>query len=371
MGRAKTKAKQKSNIPIIFPHDGPVFRLNEKNDNDVSLKLAMNVLGASNNADGDDEQSGVTLLIEKLFQILQRPNTTTKEQLQALQTFKCSFINSEKQITEGKKLRCDEDWNAVTGLYRLLLEWSLSYHTPLPFQRAIQANLKMLGSSAFSLATATNNKVVDDPETICKDVMESIWKTPETWEDPLHALDVAVNYAPLRDILQKNLMTDCLAFLGRSQTVLAILEERQGSSLSSQVIDNALHIVTMLKVLLGNWVANMENPPGTTLFENFVFALLTNSKLPSDGFNTLGILYGKLLFLNVDSETDTTAMVQKCVTTVAGLDSLSPLARLSMVQGIAATLDADILITAEKGSPLELCWEYSLRVGQTSTDPMV
>ena len=371
MGRAKTKAKQKSNIPIIFPHDGPVFRLNEKNDNDVSLKLAMNVLGASNNADGDDEQSGVTLLIEKLFQILQRPNTTTKEQLQALQTFKCSFINSEKQITEGKKLRCDEDWNAVTGLYRLLLEWSLSYHTPLPFQRAIQANLKMLGSSAFSLATATNNKVVDDPETICKDVMESIWKTPETWEDPLHALDVAVNYAPLRDILQKNLMTDCLAFLGRSQTVLAILEERQGSSLSSQVIDNALHIVTMLKVLLGNWVANMENPPGTTLFEKFVFALLTNSKLPSDGFNTLGILYGKLLFLNVDSETDTTAMVQKCVTTVAGLDSLSPLARLSMVQGIAATLDADILITAEKGSPLELCWEYSLRVGQTSTDPMV
>jgi hypothetical protein len=374
MGRAKTMAKQKSNVPILFPHDGPVFRLNcrdscEDNENDVSLKLAMKVLGASNNADGNDEQSGVTLLIVKLFQILQRPNTTTKEQLQALHTFKCSFINLEKQITEGKKLRRDEDWNVAAGLYRLLLEWSLSYHTPLPFQRAIQANLKMLGSSAFSLATATNK--VDDPETICIDVMESIWKTPETWEDPLHSLDVAVNYAPLREILQKNLMADCLTFLGRSQTVLAILEERQGSLLSSQVIKNALHIVTLLKVLLGNWVANMENPPGTTLFEKFVFALLTNPKLPSDGFNTLGILYGKLLFLNIDSETDTTVMVQQCITTVAGLYSLSPLARLSMVQGIAATLDADILITAEKGSPLELCWEYSLRVGQTSIDPIV
>jgi hypothetical protein len=372
MGRAKTKAKQKSNVPIIFPHDGPVVRLNEKNENDVSLKLAIQVLGAGNNTDSADEQSGVTILIAKLFHILQRPNTTTKEQLQALQTFKCSFINSEKQITEGKKLRCDEDWNAVSGLYRLLLEWSLSYHTPLPFQRAIQANLKMLGSSAFFGATATNNKVVvDDPETICKDVMESIWKTPESWQDPLHALDVAINYTPLRDILQKNLMMDCLSFLGRSQTVVAILEEPQGTPLSSQVIDNALHIVTMLKVLLGNWVANMENPPEITLFETFVFALLTNPKLPSDGFNTLGILYGKLLFLNIDSETNTTAMVQKCVTTVAGLDSLSPLARLSMVQGIAATLDADILITAERDSPLELCWEYSLRIGQTSTDPMV
>ena len=56
---------------------------------------------------------------------------------------------------------------------------------------------------------------------------------------------------------------------------------------------------------------------------------------------------------------------------MAGSELLSPLARLSMVQGIAATLDADILISAGEKSPLELCWEYSLCVGKTSTDPMV
>ena len=367
MGRAKTKAKQKSTVPILFPHDGPVFRLgspcnSEDNDNDQddSLKLAIQVLDANHSVSNDG--GGVALLTAKLFQVLQRPKTTTKEQLQALQTFKCSFINLKKEITEGEKSRSEKDWNIVAGLYRLLLEWSLSYQTPLPFQRAIQANLKILGSSAFYTV---------DLDTICKDVMESIWKASHHWENPMHSLDIAINYTPLRENLQENLMNDCLYFLGRSETVSTVLQDHRESFLSSQVIDNALQIVTMLKVLLGNWNAKTENPPETTLFQKFVIALLSYPKLPSDGFNTLGILHGKLLLLNADSDTDSKAMVQKCIASVAESDTLSPLARLSMVQGIAATLDAKVLIDAEKGSPLEMCWEYSLQVGQTSTDPMV
>ena len=377
MGRAKTKAKQKSNVPISFPHDGPVFHLSSRDvcddnnhEQDTSLKLAIKVLDTAGNIGDIDGSTGVFLLVVKLFQVLRRPNTTTKEQLQALQTFKCSFINLEKHILEGKKTRCDDDLEIVAGLYRLLLEWSLSYNTPLPFQRAIQANLKMLGSSTIFSVIGTS--AVDDPELICKSVIKSIWNMPENWVDPWHSLDIAVNYAPLREILQKKLMADCLSFLGNSKTVSTVLERREDeSSLSSQVVDNALRIVTMLKVLFGNSGTNIEISSGTSLFENFVFALLTYPKLPSDGFNTLGILYGKLRFMNIDSKTDTMAIVQKSVTSVEESGSLSPLARLSMVQGIAATLDADSLITVEEGSPLLLCWEYSLRVGQTSTDPMV
>ncbi len=362
MGRAKTKAKQKSNVPILFPHDGPVFRLSsqkrESEKQDASLSLALQVLDTIGNGNSDE---GVSLLAAKLFKVLRKPDTTTKEQLQALQTFKCSFITEEKQVQEGKKIRRDKDWDIVAGVYRLLLEWSLSYRTPLPFQRAIQANLKTIGSSAFALEASNNSH----PETICKDVMESLWKTSSHWETPLHSLDVAVNYAPLRENLQTNLMKDCLSFLGRSEMVSRVLEESHESSLPSQVVDTALHIATMLKVLLGN--GTTEHPP--PLFQKFVLCLLAYPKLPSDGFNTLGILHGKLLLL--ESEKDTKAMVQSCIASVAESDSLSPLARLSMVQGIAATLDADVLITQEKESPLELCWEYSLRVGQTSTDPMV
>ena len=369
MGRAKTKAKQKSNVPIPFPHDGPVFRwscngIGEDNEKeDGSLKLAIHVLNDVTENEGDC--GVVALLTAKLFQILKGKSTTTKEQLQALQTFKCSFINLEKQIADGKKSRHDSDWNTAAGLYRLLLEWSLSYQTPLPFQRAIQANLKMLGSSTLSLETNSQN----NPESICKDVLESIWKQPEHWENPMHSLDIAINYAPLRENLQKNLMSDCLSFLGNSETVSEILSAQSQPSWSTQLVDNALQIVTMLKVLLTNWDAT--TPLETNIFQKFVFALLTYPKLPSDGFNTLGILHGKLLFMNADPETDTKAMVKDCIASAADSDSLSPLARLSMVQGIAATLDANVLITEQGESPLELCWEYSLRVGQTSTDPLV
>jgi hypothetical protein len=379
MGRSKTKAKQKSNVPILFPHDGPAFcgRCREDckskaNDQGISLDLAITVLDTCKNFDGTDQKSGVSLLIAKLFQALQRPNTTTKEQLQALQTFKCSFINFEKKKTAEEKCGDEEDWKSVAGLYRLLLEWSLSHHTPLPFQRAIQANLKTVGSSTISLQASTSNG--DDPKTICRDVMRSLWKTPECWQDPLHSLDVAINYAPLRENLQEHLLNDCLTFLKSSPTVSAILKvDLESTTLSSHEIEKALRIVVMLKVLLGNLGSNDETTPTgtTTLFQKFVFVLLTYPKMPSDGFNTLGILYGKLLFLNLDSEADTKATVQNSIATVAGLDSLSPLARLSMVQGIAATLDGDMLITGERGNPLELCWDYSLRVGQTSTDPMV
>ncbi len=365
MGRAKTNAKQKSNIPIPFPHDGPVFRLRKDDctEQDDSLRLALQVLDSNDNRDSFDNSDGLCLLVAKLFSILRKPNTTTKEQLQALQTFKCSFINSEKQVAEGKKDRCDNDSDILTGLYRLFLEWSLSYQTPVPFQRAIQANLKTIGASAFAQEASENKH----PESICKDVLGSLWKSSKHWEKPLRSLDVAVNYAPLRETLQRNLLTECLSFLCSSETVARVLEGSQISSLPLQVVDNALQIVTMLKVLLRNLDTTTEKPPA--LFQKFVLALLTYPKLPSDGFNTLGILHGKLLLLN--AETDTKAMVQNCISSVAESDSLSPLARLSMVQGIAATLDADVLITEEKDSPLELCWEYSLRVGQTSTDPMV
>jgi len=375
MGRAKTKAKQKSNVPILFPHDGPVYRMSRLDDGEdneshgVTLDLAIKMLRVGNNDNGIDGKSEITFLVSKLFQVLRRFDTTTKEQLQALQTFKCSFLNLDKQITDGLKARHPEDWKVIAGLYRLLLEWSMSYHTPLPFQRAIQANLKILGSSKFSSTTSTRN--LDDPETICKDVIESVWKAPKSWEYPLHSLDIAVNYIPLRQILQKNLMSQCLAFLGSSQTVSKVLSEKQGCNLSSQSIDDALQIVNMVKTILENEAVTTENQPSIMLFENFVFSLLTNPKLPSDGFNTLGILYGKLLFLNTASESDTATKVESCITSVAGSELLSPLARLSMVQGIAATLDADILISAGEKSPLELCWEYSLCVGKTSTDPMV
>eukprot|EP00536_Pseudo-nitzschia_multiseries_P014348 jgi/Psemu1/246033/estExt_Genewise1.C_6880008 len=358
MGRSKTNAKQKSNVPIPFPYDGPAFRRwsgNSNNDGSPgpeasdSLEKAVAILGDPPNSDGEisTTSSRNALLVFQLCQSLRQTSTTTKAQLQALQTFKCTFLNlakesSEKCTTSDEESQHDDtnDPSLFVGLYRLLLEWSLSHRTPLPFQRAIQANLKMLGSLPLGKnETSGENENNSTTIAICNDVMETIWKASELWEDPLHSLDVCVNHGPLREVLQGNgpLFAECLAFLGRSETVRTVLEQPV-SALSSKVLDDALRIVTMLKMLLGG-LEHRSSATQTlslleTTFETFVFALLTNPNLPSDGFNTLGILYGKLLFFDADSEA---TVIQICTDTVAALDSnaprfhgLSALARLSM-----------------------------------------
>ena len=87
-------------------------------------------------ADDDDE---VTVAIHTLCRSLQRADTTTKDQLQALQTFRNKLVH----LANGGKLTTSTE--AIWGIYQLLLEWSLSYETPFPFQRAVQSLLKSIG----------------------------------------------------------------------------------------------------------------------------------------------------------------------------------------------------------------------------------
>ena len=134
----------------------------------------------------------------------------------------------------------------------------------------------------------------------------------------------------------------------------------------------------MLKILL-----NQVSSDITILFRDelakFVLLVLASPDTPTEGFNTSGIVYGRLLcFQNSEK------IVDSAIDTVQTLDTshanLSDLARLSLVQGIAATLDLDTLTssrnysyerTTKMTSPLESCWRYSLLASQVATDPMV
>jgi hypothetical protein len=350
---------------------------------------------------------------------------TTKVQLQALQSFREHLMKWTKKLTsnnhhEEPPLTMDGDIVLVmTGLYRLLLEWSLSYLTPVPFQRAIQSNLKAIKDLLVVCIPRNDDESIQIKdmsvwiEDIDKVVLQSIWDRPECWTDPLHSLDVAVSYQPLREILQSQLSVGCLDFLCHFSIVDSIISKKghthdvtskaDSMRLQPGEIDEILTVATILKIFLCSdskihledqhdtvsLVANNKNVDlGTSLvnyfnaFHHFVSVVLRCSNLPTDIFNILGILYGKLWQLGYPSSTN---MATACVQTISKLDGepaeFSPLAELCIVQGIVAALNIDVLTqpgclvppfdSTMSISPIFYCWKYNLRISMAAADPMV
>mmetsp|Transcript_27746 Transcript_27746/g.66938 ORF Transcript_27746/g.66938 Transcript_27746/m.66938 type:complete len:2336 (-) Transcript_27746:142-7149(-) len=470
-----------------------------------------------------------------------KTKTTTKEQLQHLQAFKCwmleNIAGNTKKNAKKNTGNCSDSYDGediggdgtgsiddltannsnqnmqvlIGGLYRLLLEWSLSNQTPVPFQRAIQSNLKTIIDID---KTNTNNKhnTSDQKEDNCddgskstdvtnRDVLVSIWSGSSLstsskrccyWKDPIHSLDVAVNFPTLLAIIQtdQQLWYDCLQFLlnqlvslqqnqeektnqpkrGKSGSKPAEEEKNDGvecttetssSSLalsSHNELQTALRVVNTIKLLLGsssqicrnsnnsnnivdadpailiirklaqnrNEATTEAEPSGrgiSDLLSNLQNTTLMLSKAPNmlmEGFNSLGIVYGRLVFLrsfcaanddtrnsNVDDGTELTLvsarnlLAETCFETIQRLidgdviiddqsssmpkqTNLSALARLSIVQGLVATTDMETMMTSKTAKKnqstqeeeqsivlFHACWKYTLHTGRTSTDPMV
>jgi hypothetical protein len=328
--------KSKSTIPIQFPHDGPIFHY-KQGDEEVSISIAIQIL---------NDKSSTDTLTSNLCQSLQGA-ATAKEQLQALQSNRCSLLNLKKKNQISLSL---PDETSSRGLYRLLLEWSLSSETTVPLQRAIQSNLKAIDTGS---------------DEIFKQVLASLWKQPQCWRNTLYSLEVAVNFPPLAKILQTSLFDECLSFLFQAKVLQYLSDEN-----SPSLVGDGLVISDILKILLSNAASN-RNVPFLPEYLQFMMLLFASPSMPIEGFNTLGIVYGRLYF----SE-ELSMLAKTAITKVDTLDTvhetMSPLARLSMVQGIAATLDLETLTTTfNDTSPLEICWKYSLRVSQVATDPMV
>ena len=472
---------------------------------------------------------------------LTTPKTTTKEQLQHLQAFKCWMLeyfalNKNKGMKKDTENCSDNDVDGgavnrathentenvddttrikssqnarvlIDGLYRLLLEWSLSNQTPVPFQRAIQSNLKTM----IDIDNNNNNNInhhhvhkdqnCDDGSKSTyitnRDVLVSIWSGRSLsgnsnrrcyWKDPVHSFDVAVNFPTLLAIIQtdQQLWHDCLHFLlgqlvslqqnqegktsqpergtsGSKPVEEEVIECTNVASSSSMAVSShndlqtALRVVNAIKLVVGSSCQSSsssssknavdidpailiirkleQNRNETTtsaepsssgisdLLSNLENAILALSKAPNmltEGFNSLGIVYGRLVFLRsfcaanndtrnskVDDVTESTLvsarnlLAETCFDTIQGLThdnemieslsssrpkqtNLSALAGLSIVQGLAATTDMETMMTSKtekKNQPkkeeeepnilFHACWKYTLHTGRTSTDPMV
>ena len=373
MGRSRSNALQKSATPIPFPHDGPIHHGLLKHicsDSTPGITMASELLASESDSPSF-----------RLCRALQSARST-KEQLQNFQSYRNSLLNTRNKGNEASSPLVEEDRTRpsstnIIGLYRLLLEWSLSFMTPVPLQRAIQSTLKIMIQDI-----PDDDKFVI--QSIQKDVLASLWKQPECWKNNLHSLEVAVNYAPLACLLQEALLPDCLSFLYQTK-VARYLSGGPNEPLSNNQ-DVALGIVGILKVVLNSPRSTSDDHyrplPFLRDLQQFVLRFLDYKNLPTDGIITLGIVYGMLL-LHV-GDANNIPLADIVVTAVETLDSvhstLSPLSRLVMVQGIAATLDLPTLISTKSpsrssistcSSPLESCWRYSLKVSKEATDPMV
>ncbi|KAG7354362.1 putative death-receptor fusion protein DUF2428 [Nitzschia inconspicua] len=440
MGRTKTISKQKSTVPIAFPHDGPIFHWLSKDTHLVGSccfndrpnvplesadRWALQILQCCDDKPSSSSASSSEfppvsmdeddLLLEPILNFcrnLRKPTTTAKEQLNELQQFRNKLVEySRKQENKNKTTALWSSESSVWGIYRILLEWSLSYQTQLPFQRAIQSFLKTIRQMQESSIDPTNDTIIS--QTILRSIVSPLATNP--WHDPLYSLDVAVNNSQLLEILRKPpLLVPCLQFLVQSPPILTTLQQgetvgrlqQQDSIEMQRQMEEALQLCSSLKTLLVGLDVE-EKPendddndddtatlaallPLVRQLQDFVQVLLSASTLPSEGFNTLGILFGKLLCwgisLNSKCELEETTEARKrlarsCVECIASLEeggdtTLSPLARLSVVQGIAATIPSDSLTCDLVNSnppsiPLHVCWTYSLHAGRHSTDPLV
>jgi len=324
--------------PIPLPHDGPLYH------NETSTTLI----------------ESFTQEIEiQLVQQLQQAGTI-REQLQLLQ-------NHRNLILRGKSLSPDECLTSPT-LYRLFLEWSLSYLTTVPLQRALQSTLKAISTQSHSSFSS---------ETIQSTTLSSMFSVSNTrWKSPLQSLEVALRL-PLLKLLQTSTMLyeQCLEYM--KSRVLQLKKNDQEPS--PTWIQASLHVIQLLQRILPPFNANTENTataptnriPHSATFQEWCQSLLECTALPSDAYQTIAIVYGRLWNASFN-HTTALSLLQETISN----PSLSPLAQLSVLHGIAATFEQDKLqtdvVSEQDGALLwEVCWKHSLHAAQNSTDPLV
>ena len=513
MGRLKSTSKVKSNVPIPLPHDGIIYHhavnLDFENhesylqqsthprsttpSSSFSLSVALRLLKDSTHTiDSKHVLSSSASICKELCEA-----STLQVQLQVLQTHRSQLLNKckeqKQQQQEEKRIRTEEnqpqgpliplssngrcEW---IGLYRLLLEWSLSVQTTMPLRRAIQSNLSVYHNLHL------NSELM---LAVQEEVLMSFWDTPRVatgieqftpvsssttddnpmcyWENVLYSMELAVNYAPTLQVLQENFMVDITSFL--FQNWVAPFISKSSSKINSDsetalndstvsMVQDGLVVVAILKILLhptkqvSNSAFSPEllaaaatsttsdvdgtlstksgrtiiKPPRLTEFQTFLLHLLGSPNTPPEGHSILGVTYGRCMLLNsldstccpsnvddvartavatvrtisdernIGEESHLTELNKSSLSGAIMYGNLSQLAKLAIVQGIAATLDGEDLLrkipspsilangashdasqeafkstNSAALSPLEACWTFTLETSRVATDPLV
>ena len=399
--RNNRSAKSKSTAPVPLPHDGPIFHclqrrrredtpphLEDSDPNDpTEITLALQLVVGGEMSREEDHASRQEDHVAFAFVKTLQSVSTIKDQLQAIQGFKSTLLNLK---AKHQPLQA----STANAMYRLLLEWSLSCDTTLPLQRALHSCLQALET------TEGISKIVIER------TLNSLWTTLPAqeqsnyccWKDPLHFLDVAVNTPFLCTVLKEKMLENVLSFMYHHWVRFMIMEKSQKDD-DDEWVSRGLLLCKLVKILLQPPPLSENLDPGTASsgllipfcdeLEALVVRLMDCSTLPIEGFSTLGIVFARLhLNSRCDASLSLQDLAQKAIQSIQNLTSASrsssgvdyevvvqsSLARLSIVQGISATLDSKALLYAASAygskTPLEECWRYLLHVSQVAVDPV-
>jgi len=498
----------------------PEHEMNPNNDDNCDDTEEEEKIANDDKEEEDDADYSIgTVVLSTLYTL--QSSSTIQEQLQTLQRFKNTLLSRHPSDDTNKASMNDNSMTSPTpttrkttttipvqvgrfgrsllsGLYRLLLEWSLSNETTVPLQRAIHSCLQTIETMTIMTATttATTTKTTDliGSSIILEQVMNSLWEPSSSssqlqqqplnrvWKDPLHVLDVAMNSSLILTRLKhgNTIMFDkVLSFLyhqwGKIPTIPPMIHcpspedgtahptipsrrsetiddsqpdhhsNKNNSDDDEEWVSRGLLVCKLIKILLqpspqpqprklqhdpsstqeptssipansmtntssgrdnggsnrvgGNGVVRIL--PFCDELEALVIDLMNCPSLPGEGFSTLGIVFARLhlnpreLPIHADSDDGNSHLLEqaarKAIRTIQSLTITttpssttsgqkvedSAMARLSIVQGMSATLDSNALLFEVTSSqdltcstPLEECWKYALHVSQVAIDPV-
>lgn len=344
MGR---KAKVAEAIPV--PHDGFLNHhvMVSKEKLDGKSPGAQEAVAILTNGVGDDKSS-----YQHRFWTTLTTASQNRDQMQALQAYRSNLLQ-----------RPDHDTVQLIGIYRILLELSLSCKTNQPLRRAIQPCLATLDGILGSDATSA----------IQVDVVGTLWD-PEYWENPLQTLFEALNFAPTKLIIADCQLSNALQLLvNASQSVSDVLERssfhnKNGENLpNSEVTEAAVELTTEIATtakLLMTHLLLQEHQKG--MFEAhldvfkelqlFLWKGIVCSTMHADGLSKLGVAYGQTLlvtWIGMTPELIRESVIQR-IQQVVSDTSIPPLHTLCTVQGITVVLPDEVLM---QGSPVTLLEE--------------
>ena len=436
MGRASIK----SNDPIPLPHDGPLHQrllrkaattgVEDGSVDDVSLNwkdrvttVALDFLQENSNTRAKENNNKEDSECQRILQLLQTLRTAPKikDQLQALQLFRSATTNPKKA-----SILSNEDSITATispqlclyrsALYRILLEWFLSYKTPLPLRRAIQGNLEGLQHQiTVKEGTTTKQSSLQTCLELRLEVLQSFLVQDEStlsslpWEQPLHSLHEALNYASTHDtiLLLNNNDTTNPSIPVRDNRPMQVLHFLQGyaeSNLRPILLSNdadqpsgkrvgtvmfveqevtdamqrAIQWATILKTVLADapslaingatsTVQNSFQQPNTNsddlfqFFQDFVWDIMLLQITPADSLSKLGMAHSRVLLLQKPPSTESSATNTCLSTHIPELvaQQLPALVTIALVQGLAATVPIQIMLV-ESDALLQYFQQQSL-----------
>jgi hypothetical protein len=403
MGRTSVKSID----PIPLPHDGLLHSYlhtngseatNNNNDDPASdiVSRALNFLSegdsvaainAEENSSQDTSPTGALIFTLKTAKQI-------KEQLHALQAYRSTILHQRRNQNNKSSPRQEQENDNIEKavLYRILLEWFLSYQTPLPLRRAIQSSLDALAEDLEMEEQQQYNNSL--PSEIRDKVLGSIYdnhqqqlSSSSLWSYPLHSLHEAMNYKATHDalVLKEDCAISVLQFLRHywTQEFQSPLEKVEVSSVSSSsvsslseqqdegsvffveqevtdAVQRAVQWAGIVKIILSDAPFLAIRPSHTStgsspslitnnqqLFvsiQNCLWSILTCRITAVDALSNLGIACSRVLLqLHPPTSTKEGNNIPTLITNFVA-EALPPLTTIAIVQGMAATVPIGIML---------------------------